>query len=174
MNPIEFEGTFPLPEAQLDRFLMKIRIGDIGAAAEAEIVARFAAGFDPWALAHGRVEAVLDAPRLSELRAKVRAVRVEPAVQGYLVDMVRRTRTHPAVSLGASTRAAVALLRSAQARAACQGREFVIPDDVKFLAPFVLAHRLSLQPEAQLEGITGERVVTRILTETPVPRLAAG
>ena len=172
MNPIEFEGTFPLPEAQLDRFLMKVRMGDIEAAAERQVIARFAAGFDPWA--SGRQTApVLDAPRLLELRAAVREVRVEDAVQGYLVEVVRRTRSHPAVGLGASTRAAVALLRAAQAHAACAGREFVIPDDIKFLAPFVVAHRLVLSPEAQLEGVNGDRVIAKILDETPVPRLAA-
>ncbi len=173
MNPIEFEGTFPLPEAQLDRFLMKVRFGDIAEAAEREIVARTAAGFDPWAAVQGPHESVLDVARLRTLREEVRSVRVDPSVQGYLVELVRRTRKHPAVALGASTRSAVALLRASQARAACQGRGFVIPDDLKFLAPFVLSHRLSLQPEAQLEGVDGERVMEKILLETPVPRLAA-
>jgi MoxR-like ATPase len=173
MNPIELEGTFPLPEAQLDRFLMKVRMGDIDAGAEREVIARFAAGFDPWATAEHQAKPVLDAPRLLALRAEVRQVRVEVAVQGYLVELVRRTRSHPAVALGASTRAAVALLRASQARAACLGRDFVIPDDLKFLAPFVLAHRLNLAPEAQLEGVDGDRVVAKILQETPVPRLEA-
>ncbi len=173
MNPIEFEGTFPLPEAQLDRFLMKVRMGDIDVEAEREVVARFAAGFDPWATADRQVQAVLDGPRLLALRAEVRKVRVEVAVQTYLVDLVRRTRSHPAVALGASTRAAVALLRASQARAACVGRDFVIPDDLKFLAPFVLSHRLNLAPEAQLEGVDGDRVIAKILQEAPVPRLAA-
>jgi MoxR-like ATPase len=173
MNPIELEGTFPLPEAQLDRFLMKVRMGDIDADAEREVIARFAAGFDPWATAAREVQPVLDGPRLLELRQEVRRVVVETAVQSYLVDLVRRTRSHPAVALGASTRAAVALLRSSQARAACLGRDFVIPDDLKFLAPFVLSHRLNLAPEAQIEGVDGDRVVAKILQEAPVPRLAA-
>ena len=172
MNPIEFEGTFPLPEAQLDRFLMKVRMGEIDAAAEREVIARFADGFDPWA-SDEATPAVLDGPRLLLLREEVRRVRVEKNVQGYLVDLVRRTRSHPAVTLGASTRAGVSLLRAAQARAACQGRDFVIPDDIKTLAPQVLAHRLGLAPEAQLEGVDGERVVARLLQETPVPREAA-
>jgi MoxR-like ATPase len=173
MNPIEFEGTFPLPEAQLDRFLMKVRMADIDVAAELEVISRFAAGFDPWAIAERQVQAVLDGPRLLALRAEVRKVRVEASVQGYLVDLVRRTRSHPAVALGASTRSAVALLRASQARAACLGREFVIPDDLKFLAPFVLSHRLNLAPEAQLEGVNGDRVIAKILQEAPVPRLTA-
>ncbi|HUB05358.1 MAG TPA: MoxR family ATPase [Myxococcales bacterium] len=172
MNPIEFEGTFPLPEAQLDRFLMKVRMTDIEAAAEREVIARFAAGFDPWS-GVAKTAAVLDAPRLLALRAEIRTVRVEEAVQSYLVEVVRRTRSHPAVGLGASTRAAVSLLRAAQAHAACAGREYVIPDDLKFLAPYVLSHRLVLHPEAQLEGVSGDRVVAKILDETPVPRLAA-
>jgi MoxR-like ATPase len=173
MNPIEFEGTFPLPEAQLDRFLMKVRMGDIDVAAEREVIARFAAGFDPWATVERQVHAVLDGPKLLALRGEVRRVRVEISVQGYLVDLVRRTRSHPAVALGASTRSAVALLRASQARAACLGRDFVIPDDLKFLAPFVLSHRLNLAPEAQLEGVDGDRVIAKILQEAPVPRLTA-
>ncbi len=172
MNPVELEGTFPLPEAQLDRFLMKVRMREIDAGAEREVIARFAAGFDPWVAVQREVAPVLDAARLLALRATVQGVRVEPAVQSYLVELVRRTRGHPGVSLGASTRAAVALLRAAQGRAACAGRGFVIPDDLKSLAPSVLAHRIGLSPEAQLEGLDGEAVVAKILAQTPVPRLA--
>ncbi|MFH0903065.1 MAG: MoxR family ATPase [Pseudomonadota bacterium] len=170
MNPVEFEGTFPLPEAQLDRFLVKIRMSDIEASAEQEVIARFAAGFDPWALAISGITPVLDPERLVDLRAAVRTVTVDPRIQAYLVELVRRTRAHPAVSLGASTRAAVALLRVAQAYAACNGREFAIPDDIKALAPYVLAHRLSIRPEAQLAEVDGTRIVNEILDGTPVPR----
>ncbi|MHB1846745.1 MAG: AAA family ATPase [Deltaproteobacteria bacterium] len=172
MNPIEFEGTFPLPEAQLDRFLMKITLGPIDAAAEREVISRAAQGFDPWATAERDTPAVLDAVKLAALREAVRGVRVDAAVQGYLVDVVRRTRAHPAVSFGASTRAGVALLRVCQARAACQGRDYVVPDDVKALSPAVLAHRLGLTPEAQIEGADGAQVIGRILQEAPVPRAA--
>ena len=173
MNPIELEGTFPLPEAQLDRFLMKVRIGEIDEAAEREVVARVAEGLDAWALAGSGVRPVLTSGQLAGARAAVRRVAVEPPVRDYLVEIVRRTRRHSAVVLGASTRAAVALLTACRARAACVGREFVIPDDVKFLAPFVLAHRLSIAPEAQMESVDGYRVVAEILEATPVPRSQA-
>jgi MoxR-like ATPase len=174
MNPIELEGTFPLPEAQLDRFLMKIRVGEIDAAAEREVVARVAAGMDPWALASSGIRRVITSAELAAARAAVRKIAVEEHVQEYLVEIVRRTRKHSAVALGASTRAAVALLSASRARAACSGREFVIPDDVKALAPFVLAHRLSIAPEAQMENVDGYRVIAEILEATPVPRIQAG
>lgn len=170
MNPVEFEGTFPLPEAQLDRFLMKVRMGELDAASEQDVIARFVAGFDPWALATAGIEAVWSAEKLQELRGVVRSVAVEAHVQAYLVEVVRRTRVHPAVSLGASTRAGVALMRASRARAACEGRDFVIPDDVKRLSPYVLAHRLSVKPEAQLEDVDGARIVASILDAVPVPR----
>ena len=170
MNPVEFEGTFPLPEAQLDRFLMKIRMGELDAAAEQDVIARFVAGFDPWALATAGIEAVWNQNHLQELRQAVRSVAVETQVQAYLVEVVRRTRAHPAVSLGASTRAGVALMRASRARAAFEGRDYVIPDDIKFLAPYVLAHRLTINPEAQLEDIDGARIVADILDAVPVPR----
>jgi MoxR-like ATPase len=170
MNPVEFEGTFPLPEAQLDRFLMKVRMSDIDAGAEREVIARYASGADPWALATGGIQAVLDAAKVKALRAAVTRVNVEAHVQEYLVEIIRRTRAHPAVSLGASTRAAVALLRAIRARAACEGRDFVIPDDIKFLASYVVAHRLNITPEAQMENVDGVRVVREILEATPVPR----
>ena len=170
MNPIEFEGTFPLPEAQVDRFLAKVRMRDLDEEAERQVVARFVGGFDPWALASAGIEATLDAGRLQAARAAVRAVTVHESAQVYLVEVVRRTRTHAAVTLGASTRAAVALLRAAQARAACLGRDFVVPDDIKALAEPVLAHRLSIAPEAELEGADGPRCVKDVLDGVPVPR----
>jgi MoxR-like ATPase len=173
MNPVEFEGTFPLPEAQSDRFLMKIRMGELERAAELEVIARFAAGFDPWALASAGIAAQLDPERLQALRAGVAEVSVEAEVQAYLVEIVRRTRAHPSVALGASTRAAVALLRAVRARAACRGRDYVIPDDIKFLAPYVLAHRLVIKPEAELEATDAGRVVSDILNAVPVPRAPA-
>jgi MoxR-like ATPase len=173
MNPIEFEGTFPLPEAQSDRFLMKIRLGELTLAAEREVISRFAAGFDPWELAAVGVGAVLDPERLEDLRRRVISVGVEAEVQAYLVEVVRQTRAHPSVALGASTRAAVALLRVSRARAACQGRDYVIPDDVKLMAPYVLAHRLIVRPEAQLEDTDGARIVSDVLGAVPVPRAPA-
>ena len=171
MNPIEFEGTFPLPEAQSDRFLMKIRLRELEEAAELEVIARFVGGFDPWALASSGLSPVFDAGSLEGLRQRARSVAVEAHVQAYLVEVVRRTRTHPNVSLGASTRAGVALLRASRSRAACQGRDYVIPDDIKFLAPYVLSHRLVIKPEAELEEADGARVVSEILAAVPVPRV---
>ena len=173
MNPVEFEGTFPLPEAQSDRFLMKIRMGELERDAELEVISRFAAGFDPWALAAAGIAAQLDPVQLQALRAEVARVSVEAQVQAYLVEIVRRTRAHPSVALGASTRAAVALLRAVRGRAACQGRDYVIPDDIKFLSPYVLAHRLVIRPEAQLEDTDPGRVVGDILNAVPVPRASA-
>jgi MoxR-like ATPase len=173
MNPVEFEGTFPLPEAQLDRFLLKIRLGDIDLEAERTIIARYAEGRDPWVVATSGITPVIDPARLGSLRESAAAIAVDPEVQGYLVDVVRATRSHPAAVLGASTRAAVALLRAARARAACTARDFVIPDDVKFLAPFVLAHRINVAPEAQMEGVDGLKLVSEILDRIPVPRARA-
>jgi MoxR-like ATPase len=170
MNPVEFEGTFPLPEAQLDRFLMKVCMSELDAKAEQEVIARFVAGFDPWLLATAGIRPVLNPELLDELRAAVRTVAVEVQVQAYLVEVVRRTRSHPAVFLGASTRAAVALMRASRARAVYEGRDYVIPDDVKFLAHHVLAHRLSLRPEAQLEDVSADQVVREILGAVAVPR----
>jgi MoxR-like ATPase len=113
---------------------------------------------------------VWNVQKLAELRAMVRSVAVEANVQAYLVEVVRRTRHHPAVALGASTRAGVALMRASRARAACEGRDYVIPDDIKFLSPYVLAHRLIITPEAQLEDVDGVRAVAEVLSAVPIPR----
>ena len=168
MNPIDFEGTFPLPEAQLDRFMIKIQMREIDAASEHEIISRFCAGFDPWALQD--IATVLSTDELLALRQVVRKTTVEQQVQHYLVDVIRRTRVHPAIAFGASTRAAVALMRASRARARCEGRDYVIPDDIKFLAPAVLAHRLVMRPEAQLEEVSAAQVIGDILGDAPVPR----
>jgi MoxR-like ATPase len=173
MNPIEFEGTYPLPEAQLDRFAMKIAVEALDEASEREVIARYARGIDPWSQATTGLSAVLDAAQVLAIRAEAAGLSVETEVQHYLVEIVRRTRVHPALAWGASTRAAVVWLAAARARAACEGRAFVIPDDVKFLAPFVLAHRLVLTPEAQMEGVTTGQIVAQILNEVAVPRAAA-
>jgi MoxR-like ATPase len=171
MNPIEYEGTYPLPEAQLDRFLMKIQLAELDEAAERGVVARYASGLDPWNLAGAGIEPLLDPAQVVALRADCARVTVLPEVQAYLVEVVRRTRRHPSVTWGASTRSAVSLLRAARARAACEGRGFVIPDDIKFLAPYVLAHRLVLAPEAMMDGTDGTRAIAEVLDEVPVPRL---
>jgi MoxR-like ATPase len=168
-NPIEFEGTYPLPEAQLDRFLVEIRIGYPSADQESEILAHYQGGFDPHDL--GRLGlAPLPSEWLAAARAEVAAVRVEPALFRYVTAIVRRSRDWPSLSLGASPRAAVNLLLAAKASASIEGRDFLIPDDVKTVAPAVLRHRLLLKPEADLEGISPDQVITEILATVEVPK----
>jgi MoxR-like ATPase len=168
-NPIEFEGTYPLPEAQLDRFLLKIRIGYPEAAEESEIVRHAQEGFDPRRLESVGLQA-LPAGWLPAARAQVAAVRVEPALFHYVTSVVRRSRDWPALSLGASPRAAVNLLLAAKATAALEGRDFLIPDDVKGTAPAVLRHRLLLKPEADLEGMNADQVIAELLGAVEVPK----
>ncbi len=173
MNPIEFEGTFPLPEAQLDRFLLKIAVPELSAEAELEVLGRYARGEDPWRLAGSGLAALVQPEEIEAARAEVRKVGIELEVQRYLLEVVRRTRTHPAAAVGASTRAAVSLLKACRALAALEGRGFVIPDDVQTLAPAVLAHRVSLRPESMLDELDGRGVVRQILETTQIPRAAA-
>jgi MoxR-like ATPase len=163
-NPIELEGTFPLPEAQLDRFLLRLRLGYPDEREEDELLLRFR-GPNPLE----RLEAVLTPERLLELRGAVQAVRVEPSVRGYGLALVRATRRHEAVRLGASPRASLALYHAAQALAALRGRGYVLPDDIKQLAAPVLAHRLLLHSQARLRGRSELTVLDEILTATPVP-----
>ncbi len=168
-NPIEFEGTFPLPEAQLDRFLFKILVGYPSKEEEDGILAAYHAGFDPLRLGE-RVQAVGDAAALQALRARVAKVTVQPAVMGYITDVVRRTRDHAAIAVGASPRASVALFQAARASAALRGRDFVTPDDVQALCAPVLRHRVLLKPEAEIEGATPDACIAAILEAAPVPR----
>jgi MoxR-like ATPase len=168
-NPVEFEGTYPLPEAQLDRFLMKIRIGYPDAPQETEILSRYQEGFDARSFDSVGVE-VVPTETLQAAREEVRRVRVEPKLFDYIVSIVRATRNSPAVSLGASPRAAIALMLVAKGVAAIEGRDFLIPDDVKTAAPTILRHRILLNPEADLEGITADQVVAEVLAGIAVPR----
>ncbi len=168
-NPIEFEGTYPLPEAQLDRFLLKIRIGYPEAEQEAEILAHYQQGFDPHALDRLGLQP-MESEWLARARGEVAAVRVEPALFRYVTAIVRRSRDWPTLSLGASPRAAVNLLLASKALAAIEGRDFLIPDDVKAAAPAVLRHRLLLKPEADLEGVSPDQVITEILGAVEVPK----
>jgi len=168
-NPIEFEGTYPLPEAQLDRFLMKIRIGYPAADQEAEILQHYQEGFDARELDRLGLQ-LLETAWLAGARREVAQVRVEPALFRYITSIVRRTRDWPSLSLGASPRAAVSLLFVAKAAAAMDGREFLIPDDVKTSAQPVLRHRLLLKPEADLEGLTADQVITEVLAAVEVPK----
>jgi MoxR-like ATPase len=168
-NPVEFEGTYPLPEAQLDRFLLKIKVGYPAVADERVVLERHHAATEATGLADTPIEAVPFA-MLAEARREIRAVRVEPAIFDYLLAVVRRTREWPAIALGASPRASTSLLVVAKAMAAREGRDFVVPDDVKDAAVPVLRHRLVLRPEAELEGLDADRVVNEVLAATAVPK----
>jgi MoxR-like ATPase len=168
-NPVEFEGTYPLPEAQLDRFLLKIRILYPTADEEIEILSRHGAGFDA-----RRLDEIVLTPIAPELlaaaREEIAQVTVEPALRTYIVALIRRTRDWPSISLGASPRAAVGLFLAARAMAAMEGRDYLLPDDVKAVALPVLRHRLLLKPEADLEGLTSDQVIQQVLSTVEVPR----
>ena len=168
-NPVEFEGTYPLPEAQLDRFLLKIRIGYPKADEEIEILSRAQKGFDARELERVGLESI-EPERLAAARREIAAVRVEPGLFRYISDVTRKTRDWPALSLGASPRAAVNLMLAAKALASMDERDYLIPDDVKAAAPAALRHRLVVKPEADLEGITPDQVVTDVLAGVEVPK----
>jgi len=168
-NPIEFEGTYPLPEAQLDRFLLKIKVDYPGAEDEIAILERHQNGFDARDLDELSLDA-LDTESLRSARNEVRQVRVEPALFRYVSEVIRRTREWPTVSLGASPRAGVNLLNVSKALAGMDGRDYLIPDDVKQAAPSCLRHRILLKPEAELEGIATDNVITDVLAVIEVPK----
>ena len=163
-NPIELEGTFPLPEAQIDRFLMQIRLGYPSEQEENTILLRFERS-DPLE----GLQAVVTSSDLQEMQEGTATVRVEDSVRQYLVRVVRATREHPAVDLGVSPRGTLALYKACQAIAALRGREYVLPDDVKYMAPWVLTHRIHINPQTLLRGRTPEEVVSEIVSEVPVP-----
>jgi MoxR-like ATPase len=163
-NPIELEGTFPLPEAQIDRFLMRVALGYPSKEDEDAILLRYEKS-DPL----DTLEAVISAEGLQEMQGEIRTVLVEDSVREYIVDVVRATRDHGAVELGVSPRGTLALYRTAQALAAVRGRSFVIPDDVKLLAPPVLTHRIIISPQTRLRGRRPEEVVAEIVESVPVP-----
>ena len=168
-NPVEFEGTYPLPEAQLDRFLLKIKVGYPELADERTVLERHHAAHTASGLVDTPIEPVAY-DMLVRAPAEIRAVRVEPAMFDYLLAVIRRTREWPAVSLGASPRAAASLLLVAKGYAAREGRDFVLPDDVKEAAVPALRHRLVLRPEAELEGFDTDRVVRDVLAAVQVPK----
>jgi MoxR-like ATPase len=168
-NPIEFEGTYPLPEAELDRFTMKVRIGYPAAPVEQGILTRYVEGFEADRPDTYGVTAVTGADGLDRLRRAVEAVRVEPQITAYITALVRATRDAASLTLGASPRAGVALLKVARAAALLDERDYVIPDDVKQLAPAVLRHRVHVAPELELEGVTADVALKAILDKTEVP-----
>ncbi len=169
-NPVEYEGTYPLPEAQLDRFLLKLVLPVPPRADEVQVLTRHANGFDPRRLADAGVRAVAGPEHLAAGTAAVRTVQVAPEVIGYVVDIARATRVSPSLSLGVSPRGATALLSTARAWAWLAGRDYVTPDDVKALAGPTLRHRLALRPEAELEGVGVDSVLDGVLAAVPVPR----
>jgi len=168
-NPVEFEGTYPLPEAQLDRFLAKVQIGYPAADEETEILHRYQQGFDPQQLDKLGL-GTLESEVLAAARRDAAAVNVEPTLFRYIGEIVRRTRRWPALTLGASPRASVALLLMSKSLAAIEGRDYLVPDDVKSAAPAVLRHRLVVKPEADLEGMTADRVTADIIATVEVPK----
>ncbi len=173
-NPIEYEGTYPLPEAELDRFLAKVLVGYPSEAEETGILDRYAGGFDAEREETFGIARVVGPGEVLEMRQAVRQVLVEPGIRAYIVSILRATREPGAISLGASPRATVALFRMARAGAAMRGRDFATPDDVKDVAPAVLRHRVALTPEAEIEGDTPDAAVRRILDRIEVPEGAAG
>jgi len=169
-NPVEYEGTYPLPEAQLDRFLLKVQLPLPPREDEVTVLTRHAEGFDPRDLAGAGVQAVAGPQDLAAGAEAVRRVTVSPEVAGYIVDIARATRQSPSLALGVSPRGATALMTTSRAWAWLNGRDFVTPDDVKALAQATLAHRLQLRPEAELEGVNVASVLASALSAVPVPR----
>ena len=168
-NPIEFEGTYPLPEAQLDRFLLKLRVTYPAVAEEVQLLANVQQGFESRELEKMNLIPI-SAGLLEQAQQEVRSITVEQALFSYIVQIVRRTRDWPSLSLGASPRAAVSLMAVSKAFAAMDGRDYVIPDDVKASARPVLRHRIMLRPEADLEGITPDQVLEEVLRAVEVPK----
>ena len=169
-NPVEYEGTYALPEAQLDRFLLKLTMGVPAREEEVEILTRHDAGFNPRDLRAAGVGVVAGPDELAAGRDAVAAVDVADEILGYVVDVCRATRAAPAVQLGASPRAATALLATSKAWAWLSGRDFVTPDDVKALSRPTLRHRLMIRPEAELDGMTSDGVLDTVLASVPVPK----
>ncbi|HEX4013338.1 MAG TPA: MoxR family ATPase [Candidatus Cybelea sp.] len=169
-NPIEYEGTYPLPEAQLDRFTIKVESSYPQEAQELELLARAAAGFDARALEASDIAPVTNAAEIIGAQQVVRRVHLSDAVRDYTYRIVVATRANPRLTLGASPRAGIGLLASSQAAAAIAGRDFVTPDDVKDVADLVIPHRLIVAPEAEIEGISARDVLREILALLPVPR----
>ncbi|MFD0953486.1 AAA family ATPase [Virgibacillus natechei] len=163
-NPIEYEGTYPLPEAQLDRFILKLKMGYPAFGDELEMLDRTSRNHPI-----ETIEAVISKEELISVQEEVKEVYIDKNVQHYIINLVGNTRTNPSIALGVSPRGSIALMRAAKAYAYVYGRDYVLPDDVKFLAPYVLAHRLILTPEAKYEGVTSEQVVESVVKHTHIP-----
>ncbi len=169
-NPIEYEGTYPLPEAQLDRFMFKIRVDYAPPEVEQEVLRRYHQGFDAHDIVATGIRPVLAPQQLAEARAAVQGVIVEEGIVNYITRITAASRRSPDLLLGGSPRASIALLLASKAHAAIQGRDFVVPDDVKALAAPVFRHRIILRPEAEIEGLDADAVLARLLSKVEVPR----
>jgi len=168
-NPVESEGTYPLPEAQLDRFFMKLLVTHLNEAVEITLLDHVMSGFDATDLDAANVKTLITGDEIESMRLVARSVHVEPPIREYIARIVGRTRHHPQVDLGASPRASIALLLAAQVIAATEGRNYVVPDDIKELAAPVLRHRFMLQPDAELEGVSPDAIIRAISDDVPVP-----
>lgn len=163
-NPIEYEGTYPLPEAQLDRFLLKIHMGYPSFAEEMEVLSRVQEE-----LPIQELTPVITLDELLSMQKEVKGVFVDDTIKQYIISIVTRTRNHPQIYLGVSPRGSIALMKAAKSYAYIQGRDFVLPDDIQFLAPFVFAHRMILQSQARYDGVNAEEIISSILSDTKVP-----
>jgi MoxR-like ATPase len=169
-NPIEYEGTYPLPEAQLDRFMFKVLVPYSPLEDEMEVLRRYHQGFDAHDLDAANLKPVLSAKQVVEIRASIRQIVVEEGILNYIAKIGVASRQSPDIVLGASTRATTHVLLAAKTFAALQGRNYVIPDDVKFVVPPVYRHRILLKPEAEIEGLDADSVIQRVLGSVEVPR----
>ena len=169
-NPIEYEGTYPLPEAQLDRFLFKLRVDYPGPEVETQILVNYHHGFNATRLDAVGVESVIDSASLQECQEMIQTVTVENSIFSYIVNLAEASRKSNELVLGGSPRASIALLLASKTYAALQGRDYILPDDVKCLAPHVYRHRILLKPDAEIEGLTPDDVIDRLLAEVEIPR----
>lgn len=169
-NPVEYEGTYPLPEAQLDRFLFKLQVVYPGREMERQILMNYHEGFNATALESAGIESVVDKDSLLQCQAEIQAVTVEDAIFDYIVSLAEASRDSPELVLGGSPRASVALLLASKTYAALEGRDYIVPDDVKLLAPHVYRHRILLKPEAEIEGLSADNVIERLLASAEIPR----
>ena len=169
-NPVEYEGTYPLPEAQLDRFLFKVLVDYPAHDEGLQVLKNYQAGFNPRKLVESGIQPVADEGAIVEARAEIAAVKVTDAILDYIQRIVDESRRSPDLSLGGSPRAAIALLQTSKTLAALQGRDYVVPDDIKVPVPPVMRHRIILKPEAEIEGLNADRALERVLARVEVPR----
>lgn len=169
-NPVEYEGTYPLPEAQLDRFLFKLRVAYPGRETERQILMNYHEGFNATQLEKVGVASVVDRASLQQCQAEIQEVTVEDSIFDYIVSLAEASRDSTELVLGGSPRASIALLLASKTYAALEGRNYIVPDDVKFLAPHVYRHRILLKPEAEIEGLSADNIIEKLLASAEIPR----